>query len=109
MNSLSRRWIAIGAALGAIGVGFGAFGAHLLPDVLTRLGYASDDLARREAIFETAIRYQMFHALAIALVGLALAQRDSTWWRGAAWAFLAGVLIFSGLLKIMTIAGSQWN
>jgi uncharacterized membrane protein YgdD (TMEM256/DUF423 family) len=109
MTSLSRRWIAIGAALGAIGVAFGAFGAHVLPDLLTSLGYAGDDLARRREIFETAIRYQMLHSLAMVFIGLALEVRVNALWRFAGWAFLIGVIIFSGLLKVLTVAGPQWN
>jgi uncharacterized membrane protein YgdD (TMEM256/DUF423 family) len=109
MTSLSRRWIAIGAALGAIGVSFGAFGAHYLPKLLTNLGYTGDDFDRRGEIFETAVRYQMLHALAIVLVGCALQLRAKSWWRFAAWAFLIGVALFSGLLKVLTVAGPQWN
>jgi uncharacterized membrane protein YgdD (TMEM256/DUF423 family) len=109
MSLLARRWIAIGALLGAIGVALGAFGAHGLRDYLVGLGYADDDLSRRLAIFETAIRYQMLHALALVLTGLALELRPDRGWRIAAWLFLIGVLLFSGLLKVMTIAGPQWN
>jgi uncharacterized membrane protein YgdD (TMEM256/DUF423 family) len=109
MTSLSRRWIAIGAALGAIGVGLGAFGAHGLDDFLEGLGYAGDDLARRLEIFETAIRYQMIHSLAMVVVGFALELRATRAWRFSAWAFLLGIILFSGLLKVMTFAGPEWN
>jgi uncharacterized membrane protein YgdD (TMEM256/DUF423 family) len=109
MTSLSRRWIAIGAALGAVGVALGAFGAHWLPGLLTNLGYADDDFTRRREIFETAVRYQLLHALAIVFVGLALETRAIGPWRFAAWAFLIGVALFSGLLKVMTFAGPEWN
>ncbi|MCI0493259.1 MAG: DUF423 domain-containing protein [Planctomycetes bacterium] len=109
MLSLARRWILIGALIGAIGVGLGAFGAHGLPGFLDRLGYRGDDLARRLDIFETACRYQMFHALALVLTGLALSSRESNAWRLAAWAFFAGVLIFSGLLIVLAFAGPRWN
>lgn len=109
MSSPSRYWIAIGALLGAIGVALGAFGAHGLKDFLAGLGYAGDDLTRRLDIFDTAIRYQMLHAVAIILCGLALQQRTSGWWRFAPWSFLIGVLLFSGLLKVMTFADPSWN
>jgi uncharacterized membrane protein YgdD (TMEM256/DUF423 family) len=109
MTSLSRRWIAIGAALGAIGVALGAFGAHSLPGLLTNLGYAGEDLTRRREIFDTAIRYQLIHALAILVVGFALERRDNGAWRFAAWAFLIGIALFSGLLKVLSFAGPQWN
>jgi uncharacterized membrane protein YgdD (TMEM256/DUF423 family) len=109
MTPLSRRWIAIGSLLAAIGVGLGAFGAHVLNDVLTRAGYAGDDLARRTSIFETAVRYQLFHSIALVLTGLALNHSESKWWRFAAWAFLAGIILFCGLLKVMTFADAKWN
>lgn len=109
MSSLSRRWIAIGAVLGALGVALGAYGAHGLSGFLERNGYTGDDLHHRVAIFETAVRYQMLHAIALVLVGLGLQLRESTWWRFAAWALLFGVLIFSGLLKVLTFAEPQWN
>jgi uncharacterized membrane protein YgdD (TMEM256/DUF423 family) len=109
MPTIARRWIAVGALLAAIGVGLGAYGAHGLRDTLAHLGYTGEDLARRLSIWETAIRYQMFHAIAIILVGLALGQRDSRIWRFVPWAFLVGILLFSGLLKVLAFAGPQWN
>jgi uncharacterized membrane protein YgdD (TMEM256/DUF423 family) len=110
MSSLSRRWIAIGALLGAIGVALGAYGAHGLSDLLEKkLGHAGDDLHHRLAIFETAVRYQMLHALALVSIGLALQQKETPWWRFAAWAFLLGVIIFCGLLKVLTFADPKWN
>ena len=110
MSSISRRWIAIGALLGAMGVGLGAYGAHGLSGLLEKtLGYTGDDLHRRIAIFETAVRYQMMHALALVFLGLALQIKDTPAWRFAAWAFLVGVLIFCGLLKVLTFADPKWN
>jgi uncharacterized membrane protein YgdD (TMEM256/DUF423 family) len=110
MSSVSRRWIAIGALVGAIGVGLGAYGAHGLSDLLEKkFGYVGDDLDHRLANFETAVRYQMLHALALVFTGLALQQKDSTWWRCAAWAFLVGVLVFCGLLKVLAFADPSWK
>jgi uncharacterized membrane protein YgdD (TMEM256/DUF423 family) len=109
MTSLSRRWIAIGALLGAVGVALGAYGAHGLSDFLEKLGYAGDDLHHRIAIFETAVRYQMLHALALVFTGLLLQHKASPWWRGAAWAFLIGIILFSGLLKVLAFADPKWN
>lgn len=109
MSSHSLRWIAIGAILGAIGVGLGAFGAHVLPGLLGNWGYEGAEAARRISIFETAIRYQMLHALALVLAGLLLDRRFCNCWNFAAWAFLLGVLVFSGFLKVLTFAGPQWN
>ena len=110
MSSISRRWIAIGALLGAIGAALGAFGAHGLSGLLEKnFGYAGDDLHHRIDTFETAIRYQMLHAIALVLVGFALQLRDCVCWRFSAWAFLAGILIFCGLLKVLTFASPEWK
>jgi uncharacterized membrane protein YgdD (TMEM256/DUF423 family) len=109
MTSLSRRWIAIGAILGAIGVALGAFGAHGLDEFLAKRGYAGEDLARRLDIFDTAIRYQLWHAIALVVTGLALQHRETIAWRSAGWLFLIGAAIFSGLLKVLTFAGPEWK
>jgi uncharacterized membrane protein YgdD (TMEM256/DUF423 family) len=103
------RWIAVGAILGALGVALGAYGAHGLEKQLTAWGYTGSDLAKRVANHETAVRYQMWHALAIVLVGLALTSRATPWWQAAGWAFLAGVLIFSGLLYALVLSGPSWR
>jgi uncharacterized membrane protein YgdD (TMEM256/DUF423 family) len=61
-------WVAIGAVSGALAVGFGAFGAHALRQHLT---------PENLAVFETAARYQMYHALALIAVGLLGVKVDS--------------------------------
>jgi uncharacterized membrane protein YgdD (TMEM256/DUF423 family) len=109
MTSIARRWIAIGAVIAAIGVGLGAYGAHGLHGFLERFGYSGDDLARRIGLFETAVRYQMVHAIGLVLVGLTLDRRDSRPGRFAAWALLVGMLLFCCLLKVMTFAGPEWK
>ena len=73
--------------------------------MLESLGYIGDEAARRTAIHETAVRYQMWHAMAIALVGLALSTRTNPWWQASAWAFLFGVLVFSGFLYALVLVG----
>ena len=103
------RWIVVGAVLGAVGVALGAFGAHVLNGLLTDLGFVGDDITRRIANHETAVRYQMWHALAIVLVGIALTSRPTPWWQAAGWAFLLGVLIFSGLLYALVLTGPSWR
>jgi uncharacterized membrane protein YgdD (TMEM256/DUF423 family) len=109
MSALSRRWIAVGAILAAMAVGLGAYGAHGLRDTLARLGYTGDDLTHRLSIFENAVRYQMYHSIALVLVGLALQHRETSGWRFVPWAFLTGIVLFSGLLKVLTFAGPEWN
>ncbi len=74
----------------------GAFGAHWLADRLS-----PKDLDT----FEIAVRYQMYHALALVLVGIMATQRSSIWLNIAGAAFLIGVLLFSGLLYALVASG----
>jgi len=80
-------WVVVGAILGFLGVAAGAFGAHGLRDSLP---------ADRLAIFEVAVRYQIYHAFALVLAGILNAQK-------AGWAFFAGSLIFSGSLYALVL------
>jgi uncharacterized membrane protein YgdD (TMEM256/DUF423 family) len=99
----------VGAILAAIGVALGAYSAHGLHHLLQEHGFEGQDLTRRLDIFETAIRYQLLNAVAIVITGFALDRREAGAWRLAAWAFLVGVIAFSGSLKVLTFAGTQWN
>ncbi|HZR82278.1 MAG TPA: DUF423 domain-containing protein [Candidatus Binatia bacterium] len=99
-----RAMVAIGAALGAIAVALGAFGAHGLR---ARLG------VEQLGVYETAVRYHFYHALALVLVGLLTLQREaagaaSAGTAAAAWCFVAGIAIFSGSLYLLTLTGQAW-
>lgn len=94
----ARLAATIGALLGASGVILGAFGAHAL-----RAHLEPRDLDT----FETAVRYQMYHAFA--LFGAAwLLSRNTPYAAPAAWAFVAGVTIFSGSLYLLVTTGQRW-
>ena len=86
----SSPLIALGALNGAIAVAAGAFGAHGLRERLE---------PRALEIFETAARYQMFHALALVICGV-IATRGAT---TAGWLFQAGILVFSGSLYALAL------
>ncbi len=92
-------WMVLGSILGACAVALGAFGAHGLK---TRVG--PDMLA----VFETAVRYHLTHALAL----LAVAWASERWPGGAStaagWLFAAGIVIFSGSLYVMVLTGARW-
>ncbi|MCB1182358.1 DUF423 domain-containing protein [bacterium] len=86
---------------GLLAVALGAFGAHGLKSSLA----GAADAAQRLEWWETAARYQMYHALALGLLAW-LASRIA--WGGLAvggWAFLAGIVLFSGSLYAMTLTG----
>lgn len=90
-----RIWIAIGALLGLSGVALGAFGAHAL-------GSLPEEALKH---FETAVRYQMYHAGAILVIGLLLRDQPSALLHAAGAAFLVGILIFSGTLYGIALSG----
>lgn len=99
--ALTQIFLAIGAVLAGIAVAGGAFAAHALRDHL------SD---RSLAIFETGIRYQMYHALALLLVALFLSRAELSplSLTIAGYAFMAGIAIFSGSLYILSLSGIKW-
>jgi uncharacterized membrane protein YgdD (TMEM256/DUF423 family) len=90
----SKQLLLTGAVLGFLSVALGAFGAHALKATLTANG--------RVETFETAVRYQFFHAIAFLFAGLWVGQ--NTWAGGYAW--LAGVILFSGSLYVLSITNS---
>ena len=89
----------LGAACAFLAVAFGAFGAHSLKAIL-----APDMLA----VFETGVRYQMYHALALLFVGWACWQFPQASFHIAGWLFAAGILLFSGSLYVLTLSGVRW-
>jgi uncharacterized membrane protein YgdD (TMEM256/DUF423 family) len=96
---MDRVFFLLGSALGALGVGLGAFAAHGLR------GRLDVDMLN---VFETGVRYQMYHALGLLAVGWA-----STRWPGpatsaAGWCFLAGTIVFSGSLYGLSLTGQRW-
>ena len=97
MNTL---FLILAGIFGGLGVAFGAFGAHALRD------RRSED---KLETFETGVRYQMYHALALLLAALAAtAGPGSIWIRLAGWLFVAGMLVFSGSLYLLAIRGKRW-
>jgi uncharacterized membrane protein YgdD (TMEM256/DUF423 family) len=86
---------------GALGVAFGAFGAHGLR---SRLGSLPDGAARL-AFWETAAHYHLIHALAIAVAAVLVSRTPSSAPSIAGWSFAFGTLFFSGSLYAMTLTG----
>jgi uncharacterized membrane protein YgdD (TMEM256/DUF423 family) len=96
---MERTFVVLGAVLGFLGVALGAMGAHALSQRL-----APDRLA----IYETAARYQMYHALALLAVAWAVGRWPSGVTAAAGWLFVAGVLIFSGTLYALAFGAPRW-
>lgn len=85
----ARIWLVCGSLLGGLGVAAGAFGAHGLEGKLSPTAFQT---------YEVAVRYQLFHALALLAVGLLMLHHPSTAAQVAGWSFLGGILVFSGFL-----------
>jgi uncharacterized membrane protein YgdD (TMEM256/DUF423 family) len=98
---MSQKGILIaGALFGALGVMIGAFGAHGLAEILTA--------NQRTDTFETAVKYHMYHALALLLAGSLLFQVPARPLRLAGLFFVIGILIFSGSLYILSLTNISW-
>ena len=94
----ARLLIQLAAIFGGLGVAIGAFGAHALHDMLVKAG--------RAETFETAVRYQFYHALAALAIGVLWAARPelrSLGTTGALW--LGGIVVFSGSLYALCFTG----
>ena len=88
-----KSFLTIGSLLAALSVILGAFGAHALKAKLS-----GDQLQ----VFETAVRYQMYHSLALILL-FALASKFNTSLAAyAGWLFIAGIIFFSGSLYLLS-------
>jgi uncharacterized membrane protein YgdD (TMEM256/DUF423 family) len=97
---MERVFFILGSLFGGLGVALGAFGAHGLEERLT-----SDALST----YETAARYQMYHALALLAVAYAVSHwPDSNLPTAAGWLFIAGIVLFSGSLYLLSITDIKW-
>lgn len=93
--------VALGALAGLTGVAAGAFGSHALASRLP---------AERVATFETAVRYQLWHAVAVVAVGLAGPRWKTGLIVAAAGFLLAGIVLFSGSLYVLAATGvRRWG
>jgi len=96
---MDRLFFAVGSIAALLAVGLGAFAAHALKSRLD---------AATLAIFETGVRYHVYHALALLAVAWAAAR-----WPGSAvnlsgWLFVAGIVLFSGSLYALSLTGVRW-
>lgn len=90
----------IGTVLAGLSVAIGAFGAHGLKDLLIASG--------RTETFETAVKYQFYHALGLLILGILAIQKPHVWFDYSAWSLFGGTLIFSGSLYILCLTGIKW-
>jgi uncharacterized membrane protein YgdD (TMEM256/DUF423 family) len=91
--------------LGALTVAFGAFGAHALKEMVSQ---------RVLVIFETAVRYQFYHLIALIVVAILYKEFKNKWMLAAGYLFIAGIILFSGSLYMLcfvqglVLPGYKW-
>jgi uncharacterized membrane protein YgdD (TMEM256/DUF423 family) len=95
---MHTRLLLLGSISAFIGVAAGAFGAHGLEARLP---------AELLAVYETGVRYELVHAVALLFVGLAAERWPKAGWGKAGWMFLAGTVLFSGSLYILALTGAR--
>jgi uncharacterized membrane protein YgdD (TMEM256/DUF423 family) len=101
-----KLWLVIGALLGGLAVAAGAFGAHGLEGHFEAGGLTADEEHLLD-VWETAARYQMYHALALLAVGWLTARHCTLPVNLAGTAMTAGTLIFSGCLYALVLNGAK--
>lgn len=90
-------WLMVAAVMGGLAVAAGAFGAHALEGRLSE--HYMD-------VYQTAVQYQLVHALALLAVAiLGIVLPEAVWLKAGAWAFLAGIVLFSGSLYALVFSG----
>jgi uncharacterized membrane protein YgdD (TMEM256/DUF423 family) len=97
---MHKFFLMAGALLGGLSVAIGAFGAHALKKVLEQNKYTE--------VFETGVRYQFFHAIALCIIGILIIQMPHKYLTYAGYAFIIGTLIFSGTLYVLSLTGIRW-
>ncbi|MBH0201325.1 MAG: DUF423 domain-containing protein [Nitrospira sp.] len=95
----SRRLVVVGCLCAGLGVAAGAFGAHMLKGLLDQ---------PMLAVYDTATRYQMYHAFGMILAGFAVRIGGDAGAATAGWLFFAGMLLFSGSLYGVSLLGVRW-
>ena len=94
-----RHIVVLGAVLAGVAVAAGSFGAHMLKPRLSE---------RMLEVFETGVRYHMFHALALLFSGWTFIQWEKKIFQRAALAFVLGILFFSGSLYLLALSEIRW-
>lgn len=96
---MDRIFFTLGSLSAFLGVALGAFAAHALK------GRVDADLL---VIFETGVRYQMYHAFALIAVGWAYTRWPGAVLKASGWLFVFGTVIFSGSLYALSLSGMRW-
>ncbi len=102
----ARIWMVCGAVLAALGVGLGAYHAHGLQAWLQQTGAEPEQVVRRLQHADVAVRYQLYHALGLLILGQLLLAITSRILTAACILLTVGIVLFSGGLYVMVFAGT---
>ena len=99
---MAKIFLILGSSFAGLAVAIGAFGAHALKSVL--------EATNRLDTFETGVKYQFYHALALIVLGLLMQRFDHRMFTWSGYAFILGIFLFSGSLYILSISGvTKWG
>lgn len=98
---MEKTFLIAASIFGFLAVAIGAFGAHSLSAYF-------EDHPDLEDNYRTAVLYQMFHVVALIAVAWAAAQWDQSAFTWSGYAFIAGILLFSGSLYVLSMTGIRW-
>jgi uncharacterized membrane protein YgdD (TMEM256/DUF423 family) len=96
---MERVFFVIGALFALLGVAAGALGSHTLKSRMN---------AEMLSIFEVGVRYQMYHAFALIAAAWAQAKWPSRSGAAGGWLFVAGTILFSGSLYLLSVSSVRW-
>lgn len=96
----SKSLLITGSIFMALAVAFGAFGAHIVQDILT---------PDRFDVYQTGVEYHFYHALGLLILGtITLTYKENRWLIYSGYCMIAGIFIFSGSLYLLTLTNTGW-
>ncbi len=99
-RAMTQLFLTLAACSGFLAVAIGAFGAHGLESVLTPESMRT---------YQTGVQYHFYHSLALFGVAILAAQLEPARLLNiAGWSFVAGILLFSGSLYVLSVTGIRW-
>lgn len=93
---MGTLFIQLGIISAGLSVALGAFAAHALKTKIS---------TEMLAIFEVGVRYQMYHSLALILLGILMFHVSNNWLQWSGWSLIGGTLLFSGSLYVLALSG----
>jgi uncharacterized membrane protein YgdD (TMEM256/DUF423 family) len=98
---MDRTFVILGSIIMFFGVAAGAFGAHALANHF-------QNFPELESTYNTAVRYQLIHGLALFTIAWAVTRWPGSFMQAAGFLFIAGIILFSGSLYLLVLTGTRW-